>query len=355
MTITFQVSEKKSEKYVPPNAKYANKTYPSAVSSNLGDKFIRSTNGFVNTVVTAYNSHNDLVISPDDVWIAILNIFQIYVNENAEKLRSKLVSHEGKETITVYALGTLKTANYDSLCKLTTDELKKRIKDPSIVEWITPNFTTTKETDKTVCYAMLMSAMQKFYGYSWMLCCGLTSVTMLGEVSDWEKLLAKTKRIVEFDIDGKMKSWLDMLIPVLEQFITSASGKSDLDFWSKVCSHLTNGSGPAYSSGWITLFTIYNKYNKWMGDVKSCFAWGKTHISPWPVIDFSDMCSGYCVVPINLDDNGIAYKIKFHAGNLGLVYEDKAIKPKSGWEFYICNDEWLTEEEAEKKKNTNNY
>jgi len=32
-------------------------------------------NGFVNALAAAYNQHHDLVIRPDDVWIAILSQF----------------------------------------------------------------------------------------------------------------------------------------------------------------------------------------------------------------------------------------------------------------------------------------
>ncbi|KAG8797798.1 hypothetical protein FRB91_008370, partial [Serendipita sp. 411] len=51
-------------------------------------------NGFVDAVVEAYNNHHHLIIRPDDVWCAILSQFNLYVNANAEELRSKFVAHE---------------------------------------------------------------------------------------------------------------------------------------------------------------------------------------------------------------------------------------------------------------------
>jgi len=41
--------------------------------SNL--PLVPNTNGFVNTAITAYSQHHDLVIRPDDVWITILTQF----------------------------------------------------------------------------------------------------------------------------------------------------------------------------------------------------------------------------------------------------------------------------------------
>jgi hypothetical protein len=47
----------------------------------------------------AYALHGDLVVSPDDIWLAIAMSFGEYVNKNAEDLRKKFVDHEGKKEI----------------------------------------------------------------------------------------------------------------------------------------------------------------------------------------------------------------------------------------------------------------
>jgi hypothetical protein len=44
-----------------------------------------ASNGFVDTVVHAYNEHQHLEIRPDDVWFAVLGQMSIYVNEHAEE------------------------------------------------------------------------------------------------------------------------------------------------------------------------------------------------------------------------------------------------------------------------------
>jgi len=43
-----------------------------------------SSNGFVDTIVEAYNHHQHLKLRPDDVWFAILSQLNIYINGNAE-------------------------------------------------------------------------------------------------------------------------------------------------------------------------------------------------------------------------------------------------------------------------------
>jgi hypothetical protein len=44
-------------------------------------------NGFFDAFLNAYNSHGDVRITPDDVWLVILLYFSNYVNDNAEQLR----------------------------------------------------------------------------------------------------------------------------------------------------------------------------------------------------------------------------------------------------------------------------
>src|SRR5579859_5196226 len=83
--VTFDVSDVKpfisSNKIIHKN----NKEF--IVGSPLPDNYVSQEGGFVSNLIKAYNTHHHLVIRPDDVWIAILNVFQIYILNNAEKLR----------------------------------------------------------------------------------------------------------------------------------------------------------------------------------------------------------------------------------------------------------------------------
>ncbi|KAG9398839.1 hypothetical protein AC1031_014157 [Aphanomyces cochlioides] len=63
------------------------------------DSFVPTTSGFVVGVIEAYNRHHNLVIRPDDVWLAIMIPFGYFVKGNAETRRNSLVKHEGKPWI----------------------------------------------------------------------------------------------------------------------------------------------------------------------------------------------------------------------------------------------------------------
>jgi len=59
-------------------------------------------NPFLTAFIKAYNCHQDIVLSPDDLWLLISNQFADFVNTNAEALRSLFVDHkEGKVELVV--------------------------------------------------------------------------------------------------------------------------------------------------------------------------------------------------------------------------------------------------------------
>jgi hypothetical protein len=342
MPCTFKVTDKKPElvpvrkpgRYDDPGTKSTNRI-AGYVEPN---GFSSSKNGFVKTVINAYNGHHNLTIRPDDVWIAIVNVMQMYIVNNAEALRGKFVKHTGKKELVVKGLGDIHTANYEELCYKMSKQIEANIIDKEFASWIQTDFTTSTSTDKLVSIAMLMCSMKKYFDYKFALCCGLPNVTLLGEVSDWEHLIQKADKIPKYDINGQLTKWHVLLMPVLKNMLESVKGNPDLTWWNQVCSHLTGGSGPHYISGWITVFTIFDDSNNWIGDrfrVKQNFS-PEFITSKWPIIESNDICSGSCEVPIKIDDNGQAeYKTKLVAGHMGYIAKGTDLAPCLGWELHI--------------------
>jgi hypothetical protein len=59
-------------------------------------------NSFFDAFLHAYKQHGDVALVPDEVWIMISFYLSTYIDKNAEKLRSKLVEHEGSKVLTIY-------------------------------------------------------------------------------------------------------------------------------------------------------------------------------------------------------------------------------------------------------------
>ncbi|KAL0479116.1 hypothetical protein AKO1_007970 [Acrasis kona] len=286
---------------------------------------------FVMAAFRCYSNHHFLVLKPDDVWIAIATQFSNYVNKHGEKLRSKFVDFEGKKELEVSGLGDLKTANYESLCLQLQIEIAKNIKDPSIANWIVPSFSTTTNTDKVVGSIVLMSTTKKYFDYKIHLRCNLPGVTLLGNEQDWVNLRSKANRLLEFDLNGELKKWSDLLFPVLDKLVEARKGNPDKEWWNRIANKKGGGSGPRYLSGWITTFCVFDNDGNWRGDKKI----GGTS-SEWPIINMNDIQRGFVTVPITVNDNGTEYKTEMYAGHMTskILDDEVSIEPSLGWALF---------------------
>lgn len=120
-------------------------------------------NGFVESVISAYNTHHHLHLRPEDVWFAILSQFSNYVNAHAEELRSMFVAHAGQQHLEiVFPI----RSRYDhhihvAFAKQMSKEIQKHVVDPGLREWILPSFTTTTSQDEVVASVLMMGTMKQ--------------------------------------------------------------------------------------------------------------------------------------------------------------------------------------------------
>ncbi|KAF4618562.1 hypothetical protein D9613_009791 [Agrocybe pediades] len=319
----------------------------SLVDPNLS-RISATHNGFVNTVVNAYNGHHHLVLRPDDVWIAILGQFHLYVNSHAEDLRSHFVAHEGKKELVVVAIGTRYTVDFGSLAHQMTNIIEENIVDKDLKDWILPDFSTTTKSDIVTCSVLMMATLKAYFTYTFSLRCGISSVTLEGERSDWVKIL---ERVEKLDMFGEEPTaWANLLRPVLRRFVAAFDGEPDIDFWGKVCHHHNMGSGPTYLSGWITAFCVWSNDGKWMGPVGP-----NVSVSPpysptkgnlnlqldgvlYGYIDSNDVPTGFCEVDVKLDDNGEMFNCIMVAGHLSMLTIGDhldTVRPLPAWFMFI--------------------
>lgn len=198
--------------------------------------------GLISAIMTAYSTHCNLVISPDDVWLTVLAQFCAYVNKNAEGLRNRIVDHEGKKELVVYSVGTLRSADYQRMIRDLLGLIRQNIKSPELADWFRPGFSTTTERDEVCAAATAMASLQAYFEYTMGLCCGIPSVTLMGTVADWKLLREKIERLLEFEVEGNpdgkvMEIWVGYLRKVCDGFVESAEhpgSPETLEFWDKV-------------------------------------------------------------------------------------------------------------------------
>ncbi|KAF9349831.1 hypothetical protein BGX26_011918 [Mortierella sp. AD094] len=343
---------------------------------------IPSYNGFVFSITEAYNQHRGLIIRPDDVWLAILVQFNLFVNGNAERFRSQFVSHEGQKELIVYTAGDRYTVDFGMMAQAMTKEIHRNVVDTSLRTWILPNFTTTTDNDIIVSSVVMMATMKKYFSYIFSFMCGLPRVTLEGEKGDWEDILGRLEKLKEYDI--QTIAWYHLLKPVISRFIKAFDTPHEpenLDFWNRILHRISGGSGTSYLGGWVTAFTAFDEDGKWMGqsfvnesyyskDLASLSAsdfFAKHTHEPEPLffdpLDFheipeaknivldgapyyyvnGDIPNGYAEVDVTIDDNGFNIESKMVAGHVGIQIcssgdknlsstgERDTVRPAAGW------------------------
>jgi hypothetical protein len=289
--------------------------------------------GFVMAILRAYNRHHRVLIRPDDVWLAVMVQFGVYVNANAEKLRHLFVSHEGQKELEVTGVGSITTVDWGIMANCFIEAMRKHVKEEEVCDWVLPAFSTTTDHDKIVGSVLLMAVMKKYFSFKACLMCGIPEITLAGTLQDWKEVRQRVDKLLEYGQED-LTPWVIMLRQILDQFVAAFEGRVDLSFWERICHHTSTGSGPSYLSGWISAFCVFDAEGKWQGSNSRLTTWNGSVIQgfDFPVIDISNVPKGYLTVDLKIDDNGEPYDALMFAGHMSYqVLGSDAIAPRLSW------------------------
>ena len=230
----------------------------SSFGENASECIFPDNNGFVHSAMNAYNQHYHLKIRPEDIWLAVLTQLSCYINAHAEELRGSFVAHEGKKELKVYFFGTRFDWDWATFATSISNLLHENVVDPELREWMLPAFSTTTQQDKIVASVVMMASMQAYFSYGASAACGLPSVTLMGEKSDYELILHRLEKLRTYGEEPSQ--FADLLSAVVTRFIRSFEDPKNpdvLDFWNRIVSRWHLGSGMDYYSGWRTYPDIH--------------------------------------------------------------------------------------------------
>ena len=185
--------------------------------------------------VSAYKNHRPVTISPDIIWLLIVQAFSNHITNNAEKLRSMFVNFAGKKDLTLERpdLNIFQMTSED-FEREVFPEFVKQISEytgPSIIDTMTPNFTTTTTVSFAVSMISIMSAMKNYFNYKF-LCrgCGFPYVTIEGSVEDLTKISLKLNDLKKYDFEWFKSEISD----IINKIIDTKKGCVDLKFWKEI-------------------------------------------------------------------------------------------------------------------------
>ncbi len=337
---TFQVSNVERSKELLPASDYAN-----ALSDLLGKKLeacskgdklfsVRELNLFLTAVSQAFNQHYPLLLSPDAIWLCLIQGFALHVNAYAEQLRHHFVQHKGKEIITIRRDDFVKGSPDNPWPEVFGEfsvAIKNYIGDKH--ELIVSEFSTTTPTERAVSEIVLMDTFHPYFDYWCVTLCGIPEITLTGTVEDWKSIRQRAEKFAEFDLAW----WVNALLPILDQFVAAASGNVEQKFWQSFYKwdnpHI---SGHPYVTGWVNVLFPYIKDRKTEAYTRrnpSVNSWSKAMKDRSGVPQMDSFPVGLSKVPFKWDYLDLTFDMEFVGGFVGVVQDQKTftLRPEIGW------------------------
>ncbi|AKQ69665.1 hypothetical protein A176_006577 [Myxococcus hansupus] len=203
-------------------------------------------------VHAAFAEHRPLVLSPDAVWLTIAQGVAQHVRLNAEALRSRIVRHEGRKTLTVDVGGLPETdSDYLLLFSSFRHQLREAL-GQGMPRLLSCDFSTSTDVERMAGDVVLMDAMSPYFDFVMACVCGIPRVTLLGTPEDWKAIRRRIDVIQELDLSW----WTSSLIPIMDAFVSASEGRPDREYWKEMYKP-AKAYGWDRATGWIARLIPY--------------------------------------------------------------------------------------------------
>jgi len=323
---------------------------------------------FILGAVKAFNEHYPFTISPNNIFLLILQAIAINVDQNAEKLRSKYVAHDAKMTLTVqrdsrdFVLREqCRTNDWDSVIAEFVEQIDKNTVDDT-AEMMLAEFSDTDAVDIVSNKITVMDICKNYFEYEFVCVpmCGFPKITLKGTKRDWVTLREKVDALLTSKVDRKWgHQWKQSLLPVIDRFIAAFEGDIDCLFWNSMIRagvtvrELASSGGPMYQrdhwfSGWFNVLFPYictndgqfvdNKYCRQYSTDES-YAKGDIGDAGGEGNDIKVYPLGLSSAPVKTlyidaaTEKEYRYKMKFLSGTIGYTQcpESRGIELVTAW------------------------
>jgi hypothetical protein len=215
-------------------------------------------------LIHAYKNHYPITISPDMIWILIMQGFSRFMEKYENLVRERFVNFTGKKDLKLerlqYSPYNASKEVWDGIIKEFVQKIGNNV-GKEVVDNLECDFSTTSAVAKVTSQVCIMSAMKQYFTYRVLMAgCGISSITLEGSIKDWEKIKSK----LEFLSTKALKWWTKHLIPIIDNIITTKKYYSTygqlnqelIDFWKGMIR--LKGKGDLYDphmiNGWIVKF-----------------------------------------------------------------------------------------------------
>jgi Domain of unknown function (DUF4419) len=348
-TTTFEVSDVKRATAPLPEVPYQD-----AVEAQLSSKRVEAcsrnhgrllSNVAYHPVVAILGAsflyHHPLCLSPEAIWLMIIQGVAHHINVHAEELRSKFVASQGKVRIEVRRDDFVKGSPENPWSEVF-DQFESQIRDhvgPKI-DWFLPAFSTTGRVERAAAGVVLFDAIPSYFESFDYSLCGIPAITLEGTPEDWSNLTKRAQGFREFGLGH----WIDVLSPILDQFARASNGDVDQRFWQSVYKFIST-SGGGVVNGWIAAFFPYRQDRQGGRAIHPTMV---LHVNEhedrmiypgdargWesPLFSASSFPGGLSKAPFRWHNLDQSFDMEFLAGFVGVAQDEETLtlRPEIGW------------------------
>lgn len=269
-------------------------------------------NGLVLATDLSFAQHTPLALSPDHLWIAILQGYAIHCNKEPEAVRAFFTDSSEKKDLVCQVPPT---PDWPEVGEAFATMLGTYIGGKK-VNLLSGGFSTTTSVERMVQRICMMEATAPFYNFRMQTRCGIPHITLLGRVEDWTLL---RQRVVALADLGAPEFWRGRLLNLAVKFEEAAKGRADSDFFQQFYTESGESGGPFVAGHINTLFPYTFRDTEPHSNTS---AWG-----PNP----SSLPKGLGRVEVPWDYLGRKRNTLFVGGFTGATYKGSHFMPTVGW------------------------
>ncbi|MCF8296768.1 MAG: DUF4419 domain-containing protein [Saprospiraceae bacterium] len=218
--------------------------------SKINDSIVYSRmNSFIAALHFGFDNHRPVVISPDIIWLTILQGFAIHINQNSDSLRNNITKLPANKMIIVRDDTLIKGKidnNWPASIFNLVDSVELNI-SKNIYDLYNVEYSTTDKNIRIAYKTTLLNSLDNYFDYGAQTACGIPYIILKGTSDDWLKMSNKLKLLNGYGINH----WVDKLDFIVEKIYQSSIKNIDIKFWQNIYSY-HQVSGGNRVTGWIT-------------------------------------------------------------------------------------------------------
>lgn len=166
---------------------------------------------FFKTILRAFQEHKSLVLSPDMIWLKILQTASRHINDNPNLYKSMF--SDGQEKATLVLQTDEDIFRNDVKWNLLLDSFESTILrniNGKLRDALLSDFSTTTPIEKIACQISVMDMTKSYYEFvAHRMICGIPEIILKGTTSDWNLLLEKADSLSVFK---GLTGWIERLL-----------------------------------------------------------------------------------------------------------------------------------------------